>query len=147
MLHFRLAAVVALLVLPAVAVPGRTADIPPPAPAPVFVVPDLSGCWSGCWFSCKNGHKGPLKAEFCKLSETCYQVTFRGRFWVVLPFRYTTTMTVTGYTADGQVLLASSQRLGPILGTFCMNAVASTCRFEANFESRNDHGKFVLSRN
>lgn len=118
---------------------------PPNVSTPIGV-PNLSGCWSGCWFSCKNGHKGPLSAEICQLNETCYQVTFRGRFWKILPFRYTTTMTVTGVTPDGQVMLSSSQQLGPILGTFCMTAVASHCRFEANFNSRNDWGKFVMTR-
>ena len=116
-----------------------------PAPASV-VVPDLTGSWTGCWVSGKNGHKGPLRAEFCKVNDTCYKVTFRGRFWKVFPFRYTTTMTVTGYTSDGQVMLTSSQKLGPILGTFCMNAVATNCHFEASFTSKNDHGKFILNR-
>lgn len=135
---------------------GQTADViretsgPTPAtaaPAPVVVVPDLTGCWSGCWFSCKNGHKGPLSAEFCKLSDTCYRVSFRGRFWKVFPFRYTTTMTVTGYTADGQVMLSSAQRLGPILGDFTMCATATGCHFDADFRSKNDWGKFVMNRN
>ena len=146
MFHFRFFAAAALMVLPAVAVPGRTADAAPPAATPSIVAPDLTGSWSGCWTSCKNGHHGPLHAKFCKINDTCYKVTFHGRFFAILPFRYSTTMTVTGYTADGQVMLSSSQKLGPILGTFCMNATASNCHFEANFESKNDHGKFVLNR-
>lgn len=144
--RFRLFALSALFVIPAIAVPGRTADVPPPVVAPAIVVPDLTGKWSGQWFSCKNSHHGPLHATFCKVNDNCYKVTFHGRFFAVIPFRYSTTMTVTGYTANGQVMLSSSQRLGPLLGTFCMNATASNCHFEAKFESRNDHGKFVLNR-
>ena len=44
------------------------------------------------------------------------------------------------------VLLSGSSRLGPILGTFTYNAEASACEFVATFESRNDHGVFILTR-
>src|ERR1700675_3687993 len=80
-------------------------------------VPDLTGNWSGLWESCKNGHHGPLSARFCKTDDGHYEVVFRGRFFKVVPFRYATALTVTGYEGD-RVLLSASKRLGPVLGSF-----------------------------
>ena len=68
-----------------------------------------------------------------------------GRFALVIPFRYTTTLTVVG-RGDGVLTLAASHTLGPILGTFRMSAVATATTFDADFTSKNDHGKFVLTR-
>src|SRR5687767_5746251 len=81
--------------------------------------PDLSGKWSsGYWVSDKNGHNGPLRAKFTQLDCDTYKVTFRGRFAVVIPFRYTTTMDMVG-AGDGVAVLTAEKRLGP-LGTFRM---------------------------
>lgn len=106
--------------------------------------PDLTGQWSGYWVSEKNGHTGPLKGKFRQTDADTYRVVFRGRFWGVFPFRYGTTMEVTG-VGDGIVQLSASRRLGP-LGTFTMNAMATDGSFDAAFSSRNDSGRFVLSR-
>jgi hypothetical protein len=111
-------------------------------PAPV---PDLTGSWSGHWESCKNGHHGPLSARFCKTDDGHYEVVFRGRFFKVVPFRYATTLTVTGYDGD-RVLLSASKRLGPVLGSFSMDADATSSDFTAHFSSRDDQGLFVLRR-
>jgi hypothetical protein len=106
--------------------------------------PDLTGRWSGYWVSDKNGHSGPLHARFRPLDCDTYRVAYRGRFWGVFPFYYRTTMRVEG-AGDGVVLLTASQRLGP-LGTFNTTAVATGSDFNATFSSRNDSGRFVLSR-
>lgn len=108
-------------------------------------VPDLTGHWVGHWESCKNGHHGPLSARFCKTDDGHYEVVFHGRFLKVVPFRYATTMTITGYEGD-RVLLCASKRLGPMLGSFTMDADATNCNFTARFSSRDDHGLFVLRR-
>lgn len=110
-------------------------------PAPVI---DLSGNWSGTWKSCETGHHGPLYASFCKIDDTCYQVRFRGRFFVVVPFRYTVVLHVSGQK-DGAVLLSGSSDL-PLVGTYRYTAVASGCEFHAEYCSRTDHGRFDLSR-
>jgi hypothetical protein len=115
------------------------------APLAPALPPDLSGTWSGYWISDSNGHRGPLQATFTKISDTCYRVRFRGRFAAVVPFRYTTTLTVVG-TGDGLVVLSGSQVLGPVLGTFSTDAVATATTFEASFRSKNDCGRFVLWR-
>src|SRR5262245_46933962 len=84
---------------------------PPPVPAP-----DLSGRWSGHWESGENGHRGPLRATFTRIDDSHYRVVFRGRFWLVVPFRYGMTMNVTGSDGD-KLILSGSQKLGPLLGS------------------------------
>src|SRR5688500_4831909 len=110
----RVLSVVALLVLPSVGFAQY-----PCAPS----VPDLSGRWSGYWISDTNGHRGPLRATFTPLGPDAYRVTYRGRFALVVPFRYTTTMNVVG-AGDGVVVLAAERRLGPF-GTFRTTATAT----------------------
>jgi hypothetical protein len=105
---------------------------------------DLSGKWHGCWKSCETGHRGPLHATFCKAGDDCYQVRFTGRFFVALPFRFTVPLHVTGYE-DGRVLLSGAPHL-PLFGTFHFEAAATACDFTATYCSRNDRGRFVLSR-
>jgi hypothetical protein len=107
--------------------------------------PDLSGRWSGYWVSDKNGHRGPLRANFRKVSDACYRVTFTGRFWKVVPFVYSVNLAVTGASTDA-VTLAGETRAGPVIGTFRYDATATACDFEARFTSKNDSGRFVLSR-
>jgi len=107
--------------------------------------PDLSGRWSGCWVSDKNGHHGPLRATFRKVSDSCYRVTFTGRFWKVVPFVYSVNLAVTGYQGDA-VTLSGATPVGPVVGSFRYDAVATGCEFEARFTSKNDWGRFLLSR-
>lgn len=121
-----------------------TQDVPQPTPRPVYV-PDLSGDWCGSWLSCSNGHKGPMKASFCRLCNGNYRVTFVGKFCKVIPFRYTTTLNVTGYK-DGLVYLSGSHYLGPVLGTFTYNAWASDRQFASGYGSKLDQGQFCLAR-
>jgi hypothetical protein len=129
-----------LLALAALLLTGSIAAAQQPV-----AVPDLTGNWSGHWESCKNGHHGPLSARFCKADDGHYKVVFRGRFLKVVPFRYATTLTVTGYDGD-RVFLGASKRLGPVLGSFSMDADATSSDFTARFTSRDDNGLFVLRR-
>lgn len=115
------------------------------ADEPAKVAPtDATGCWCGYWISCTSGHKGPLSASICKIDDNCYQANFRGRFALVIPFRYTTTMQVTGREGD-KLFLSSSRRL-PLMGTFTMNAVVTPTDFIADYCSRDDKGQFVMKR-
>ena len=52
----------------------------------------------------KNGHSGPLRANFRKVSDACYRVTFSGRFWKVVPFVYSVNLAVTGTSGDAVTL-------------------------------------------
>ncbi len=139
--------------VPSVADSGVTAT-PPAAetpsatsatPAPAIRILDLSGCWNGSWSSCVNGHNGPMRASFTRLCNGNYEVTFAGRFCKLIPFRYKTTLNVTGYS-DGVVYLSGSQNLGPIFGTFTYNAWANDRQFVSGYSASKDQGQFVLSR-
>jgi hypothetical protein len=106
---------------------------------------DLSGHWTGKWVSCTSGHQGPLQADFCRIDDCRYRVTFTGRFFVIVPFRYQVTLRVV--SDDGEnVTLAGSSNLGRLYGTFTYNATATATRFVSRYDSCRDDGKFVLSR-
>ncbi len=86
-----------------------------------------------------------MNATFCRINDTQYQVHFRGRFFKLIPFRYTAVLTVTS-VEPGRVTLGGSHRLGPVLGTFSYNAWATDGQFVAGYASEKDHGQFVMSR-
>ena len=107
---------------------------------------DLSGNWKGTWESCVTGHKGPLRANFCRVDACHYKVTFTGRFLKVMPFRYSMTMRIVAESADG-VTLQGSKDLGRLAGgVYSFNATANQCHFVANYCSSKDRGTFRLSR-
>lgn len=105
---------------------------------------DLSGRWCGTWRDCKSGHRGPLRASFSKCDERHYHVVFTGRFFKVIPFRFSTVLDVTGHE-DGQALLSGQSRLG-LFGTFTYSALATDTDFTADYSSRRYQGQFLLQR-
>src|SRR5262245_42007131 len=102
------------------------------APSAVWAI-DLSGCWSGTWASCQTRHKGSLNAEFVRISENQYEVFFNGRFFKLLPFKYSVVMTAV--EQEGVVHLSGSQSLGRMFGTFNFTATATDCQFNADYDS------------
>ena len=114
-------------------------------PAGSATAVDLSGSWSGSWESCSTGHAGPLRAEFTRSSATQYRVDFAGRFFKILPFRYSVTLDVVEDHGD-HVVLAGSSFLGRLFGTFTYHATADGCRFTADYRSKKDVGEFRLMR-
>jgi hypothetical protein len=129
---------------PATPMPDGGYEAVPDAASPANC-PDLSGSWCGTWSSCVNGHNGPMNATFCRRCDGHYDVTFKGRFWKLIPFHYSTTLMVTG-VKDGKVYLSGSHHLGPLLGTFSYNAWADGCQFVSSYCARRDNGQFVMSR-
>jgi hypothetical protein len=106
---------------------------------------DLSGYWAGGWNSCNTGHKGVLKADFCRISPTAYQVNFKGRFFKVFPFRYSVVLNVV--SDDGQtVRLQGSSYLGRIFGTFYYTASVTDGCFNASYTSCKDAGSFRMTK-
>ena len=106
--------------------------------------PNLSGRWSGYWVSESTGHTGPLKGRFKHVDDTHYRVVFTGRFFKVIPFRYSQKLEVVG--GDGEnVFLAGSSRL-PGFGTYEYSANATSREFHATYQSRRDRGAFILRR-
>lgn len=148
------AAVLAVAVLPSWSSAAERQDTPTPATAPeasveaapaaAIVTNDLTGSWKGSWYSCKSGHKGPMRAEFCRLSNGDYRVDFKGRFFKVFPFRYSVVLQVV--EESDVVKLRGSSYLGRMFGTFCYSATADACSFKANYTSKKDHGIFSLTR-
>ncbi len=106
---------------------------------------DLSGCWEGCWGSQCTRHKGPLKATFVKQDETHYCVHFKGRFFKLLPFKYSVVLEVVEDTGD-HVTLSGSHYLGRMFGTFTYTATATACEFNADYSSCKDSGVFKLKK-
>jgi hypothetical protein len=135
-----------LLAAAVLGVSVSAASEPAAAPASETVcVPDLTGEWSGYWESDVNGHTGPIRARVERLDACHYRVVFCGRFWRVCPFRYTTTLRITGY-GPGYVCLGGSHRLGPVFGTFSYNARATQTHFVSRYCAEDDHGTFVMTR-
>ena len=106
--------------------------------------PNLSGSWNGNWISDGSGHKGPMKAVFRPVGTDSYEVTFSGRFFKVIPFRYKATLMVTGKDGDKLILTGSQKLLG--FGTFEYSALADNGSFMANYTSKKDNGRFELYR-
>jgi len=79
-----------------------------------------------------------------RLDANRYEVFFSGRFFKVMPFRYSVVMTAS--EQNGVVQLSGSKYLGRLAGTFSFNAAATDCQFNANYSSCKDNGKFTLCR-
>jgi len=106
---------------------------------------DLSGWWTGTWLSHSNGHDGPIRGYFSKISDDQYRVHFDGRFWGVFPFKYSVILTVTERNSDSLTMSGSSD-LGLLFGTFRYTATVTDTHFVASYCSRRDQGVFSLSR-
>lgn len=86
-----------------------------------------------------------MQATFCRIDCSHYEVTFKGRFCKLIPFRYKAVLCATPGD-DGCVHLHGSKRLGPIFGTFNFRGSASQTRFVATYWSERDHGTFTMCR-
>lgn len=106
---------------------------------------DLSGAWSGYWVDGNSGHSGPLRATFCQCADGRYRAVFTGRFWKVIPFRYSVVLDVTAQDGD-KLILSGESHLGLLFGTFTYDARADATDFVADYSSRRYHGQFVLRR-
>lgn len=115
------------------------------SPNSAEAAPPLTGHWSGYWASGTSGHRGPLSATFYPIDEMRYQVRFKGRFFKLVPFRYTVVLNVVADHGD-HVELAGSSYLGRLFGTFSYHAMADGASFSASFQSRKDAGRFELRR-
>lgn len=116
------------------------------ADAPVKNCPDITGCWDcGYWKSFCNTHHGKLRATIVRCDSCHYKCTFTGTFFGIIPFRYTATLTVTGY-GDGVVYFRSSRNMPMFGGQFSMCGQATACKFTANYRSPKDRGVFTMTR-
>lgn len=105
---------------------------------------DLSGQWRGYWVSNSTGHRGPLRCTLTRLDGSTYRASFSGRFFKIIPFRYS--IELNAIDLGDHVQLSGSHHLGRRHGTFYYSANATCDEFIANFESCKDSGQFVLTR-
>ena len=105
---------------------------------------DLSGGWSGQWDSVTTGHTGPLRATFSRLSDSQYQVDFRGRFFKVIPFHYS--VVLNAIEEGDTVRLSGDSYLGRRYGWFHYEAAVVGDCFTASYTSCKDTGEFRLTR-
>lgn len=143
---------VAFAVLVASSPAARLAEAGHPVVQPVYPVvthissesvccDDVSGVWRGRWCSHPTGHRGPVNATIRRINPDCYEATFHGRFFVLIPFVYRATL----HRVPGTDLFHSTKRM-PIVGTYQMTAQISGGHFEANFTSGKDSGIFRMTR-
>lgn len=101
-----------------------------------------SGVWRGQWTSESSGHRGALGAKIRPDGPNHYRATFYGRFAVVIPFFYRTTLDRIPGTTD----MYYSAKQMPLLGTYETTARISGNHFRADFVGKKDRGIFEMRR-
>jgi hypothetical protein len=74
-----------------------------------------------------------------------YQARFSGRFALVIPFAYRATLT-PGVDANGNGILTSSKKLGPMLGSYNMQTWVSGSQLYGSFQAAGDNGTISMQR-
>lgn len=105
---------------------------------------EITGRWRGRWEDYKSGHNGPLRAKVKSTGCAEYRAVFTGRFYGVIPFRFSAKLQTTA-AGDDVILHSGDQRLF-LFGNFHYSAVASDHSFDADYSSRRWTGRFTLSR-
>ncbi|MAV37275.1 MAG: hypothetical protein CMJ59_17665 [Planctomycetaceae bacterium] len=106
---------------------------------------DLSGAWRGTWANSNNRHTGPLRGTFVPLNENQYQADFRGRFFGLLPFRYSVVLDAEPQP-DGSIRLQGSAFVSRRYGTFHYDATVREGHFESTYTSCKFQGTFSMDR-
>lgn len=106
---------------------------------------DPTGRWRGEWVSQSTGHRGPMKANVWRANNGTYQARFSGRFALVIPFTYKVTM-YPSYDHYGNVNLHASKPLGPIMGSYTMDAVSTGNGLNGSFRAAKDVGSIRMQR-
>lgn len=101
-----------------------------------------AGVWRGQWTSQSSGHRGALGAKIRSAGPDHYKTTFYGRFAVVIPFFYRTTLDRIPGTTD---MFYSAKKM-PLLGTYETTARISGNSFRADFVGKKDRGVFEMRR-
>lgn len=104
-----------------------------------------TGVWRGRWNSQSTGHSGPVRARIVAQPDGSYSARFSGRFAVVIPFTYRADL----HPVDlpyGSTWLVSEKKLGPVLGSYRMQAIQTGDQFSADFHAGRDSGRFEMQR-
>ena len=106
---------------------------------------DVSGSWQGRWYSEGTGHEGPLRATISKIDDEHYQVNFRGRFFKLVPFRYS--VVLTAKDEGGVVTLSGQSQLGRLVGgTYHYTGTVTDSEFKLGYTSCKHYGTFEMTR-
>ncbi|XZE19278.1 hypothetical protein SH449x_004595 [Pirellulaceae bacterium SH449] len=106
---------------------------------------DPTGRWVGEWRSQSTGHRGPMRATVRQSGDGSYQARFSGRFALVIPFTYKVAMHPS-YDEYGNVHLYASKPLGPLMGSYTMNAVSMGNQLSGSFQAAKDVGSIQMRR-
>lgn len=106
---------------------------------------NLTGNWSGNWSSEISNHKGPLKAKFKVLGEDKVEAKFTGRFFKLIPFKFTVTLDVVSQK-DGTTKLQGKHDLGRTLGVYHYDVNYEGDSFIAKYHTDKDKGVFEVSK-
>ncbi|MEQ1824551.1 MAG: hypothetical protein ABL921_01340 [Pirellula sp.] len=106
---------------------------------------DPTGVWRGEWRSGSTGHHGPMRANIQPRTDGSYQARFTGRFAVIVPFAYRVTMHPS-YDAFGNAVLTAEKPLGPLMGSYRMNAQALGSQLTGGFQAAGDNGVIRMRR-
>ena len=103
------------------------------------------GLWQGRWKSESTGHSGPMRVTITPTSQGTYQARFAGRFAAIIPFAYRAEL-IPQSTQDGQTILTSSKKLGPILGSYQMQTQITGDVLSGGFQAAGDRGSILMRR-
>lgn len=106
---------------------------------------DPSGVWRGEWRSGSTGHRGPMRVAIRPDGNGAYQARFSGRFALVIPFAYRATLS-PGFDTNGNSVLTTSKKLGPMLGSYNMQTWVSGSQLSGTFQAAGDNGTVSMQR-
>ncbi|TWT93541.1 hypothetical protein [Neorhodopirellula pilleata] len=102
-----------------------------------------AGRWKGEWSSPSSGHQGPMRANIRPNSNGTYSALFAGRFFKIIPFAYRVDLVPA---RDGSSGYVADKRLGPLLGSYKMQAQFSSHRMNGRFQAVGDQGSVRMKR-
>ena len=122
--------------------------------APTPAADGLAGRWQGRWVSDVNGHSGGLRAIITPVPQTVtadqhYRAEFDASYMGLLRFGYGMTLvTKPGQDAAGSpVSFHGEEDLGRMAGgLYRYKGTADGTTFNATYESKDDKGRFEMSR-
>jgi hypothetical protein len=114
----------------------------------------LAGRWEGRWVSDANGHSGGLRAIITPAPQTLtadrhYHAEFDASYMGLLRFGYGMTLVAKTNQAatGGHVSFHGEEDLGAMAGgLYRYNGTADGTTFNATYESKDDKGRFEMSR-
>lgn len=102
-----------------------------------------AGRWKGEWLSTSSRHQGPMRANIRANGNSTYSPLFAGRFFKVIPFMYRVDLVPD---RDGSSRCAADKRLGPLLGSYKMQAKFSLYSMSGRFQAVDDQGSVRMKR-